>query len=183
MSKPSRISEIGELTVSILPIKMFGEPVLRERTRPVERFDDELARLADDLLETMYDAPGVGLAATQVGMSLRFFVYDDGEGGPHSLANVELDGLEGEQEWEEGCLSVPGLWFPTKRALKVRARGFDVHGEPVSIEAEGLLARILQHEADHVDGMLYLDRLAEEHRREALKQIRERELSSGPRRG
>ena len=165
--------------MAVLPIKVFGEPVLRERTRPIERFDDDLARLAADMLETMYEAPGVGLAATQVGMPLRFFVYDDGENGPHSLANMELFDLEGEQEFEEGCLSVPGLWFPTKRALKAKARGFDLKGEPVEIEAEGLLARILQHETDHVDGMIYLDRLSEEHRREAMKQIRERELSGG----
>lgn len=169
--------------MSVLPIKVFGEPVLRERTRRVERFDEDLARLATDMLETMYEAPGVGLAATQVGMPIRFFVYDDGESGPHPLANMELFDLEGEGEFEEGCLSVPGLWFPTKRALTVRARGMDLEGRPVEIQAEGLLARILQHETDHVDGLLYLDRLTDEHRKEAMKQIRERELSGGLRPG
>ncbi|MDP9296827.1 MAG: peptide deformylase [Actinomycetota bacterium] len=163
--------------MTILPIKTFGAPVLREPTRPVERFDDELARLSEDMLESMYDAPGVGLAATQVGMSLRFFVYDDGEHGAGALANMEIISAEDEQETDEGCLSVPGLWFPVRRAGRVRARGLDLHGEPVELEAEGLLARILQHETDHVDGMLYLDRLSEEHRRHAMQQLRDRELN------
>jgi peptide deformylase len=168
--------------VTILPIKRFGAPVLRESTRPVQRFDDELARLSEDMLETMYDAPGVGLAATQVGMSLRFFVYDDGERGPGALANVEIISMEGEQETDEGCLSVPGLWFPVTRATHVVARGLDLRGESVELEADDLLARILQHETDHVDGMLFLDRLSEEHRRQAMQQLRDRELNdAGPR--
>jgi peptide deformylase len=168
--------------VTILPIKTFGAPVLREPTRPVERFDKELARLAEDMLETMYDAPGVGLAATQVGMSLRFFVYDDGEHGPVALANMEIVSADEDLEIDEGCLSVPGLWFPVRRADRVRVRGLDLSGEPVELEGEGLLARIFQHETDHVDGMLYLDRLSEEHRRQAMQQLRDRELNGAERR-
>jgi peptide deformylase len=168
--------------MTILPIKTFGAPVLREPTRTVERFDEELARLSEDMLETMEAAPGVGLAATQVGMSLRFFVYDDGEGARGALANMELVSLEGTEERDEGCLSVPGLWFPVTRAATVHARGVGLDGRPVEVRAEGLLARILQHETDHVDGKLYLDRLTEEHRRQAMQQLRERELSDAPRR-
>jgi peptide deformylase len=167
--------------VTILPIKTFGAPVLREPTTPVERFDDDLARLAEDMLETMYEAPGVGLAATQVGISLRFFVYDDGEDRTGAIANAEIVSAEGEEEIDEGCLSVPGLWFPVKRATTVVARGLDLDGRPVEIRGEGLLARILQHETDHVDGVLYLDRLSEEHRRSAMQQLRERELNGARR--
>jgi peptide deformylase len=166
--------------VTILPIKTFGAPVLREPTAPVERFDDDLARLADDMLETMYEAPGVGLAATQVGMSVRFFVFDDGEHGSGAIANAKVVSLEGEEEIDEGCLSVPGLWFPVRRATTVRVRGLDLDGSPIEIEAEGLQARIMQHETDHVDGILYLDRLSEEHRRAAMQQLRERELNGAP---
>jgi peptide deformylase len=166
--------------VTILPIKTFGAPVLREPTARIERFDDDLVRLAEDMLETMYDAPGVGLAATQVGMSLRFFVFDDGEHEPGAIANAEIVSLEGEEEIDEGCLSVPGLWFPVRRATKVRLAGVDLNGDPIEIEAEGLRARIMQHETDHVDGILYLDRLSDEHRRAAMQQLRERDLNGAP---
>jgi len=159
-----------------MPIRILGDPVLREIARPVERFDRSLRRLVEDMLETMYEAPGVGLAAPQVGVSLRFFVYDDGETGPRFLANPELSDLEGEELKEEGCLSIPGPFFPTKRALKVRARGVDLDGRPVEIAGEGLLARILQHETDHVDGRLYIDHLSQEDRREVMRMLREHEL-------
>lgn len=165
--------------MAILPIRRFGDPVLRERARDVDTFDQALRRLAEDMLETMYDAPGVGLAAPQVGRSIRLVVFDDGT-GPRVLANPALSGFEGEQTGDEGCLSVPGLYFPVKRALRVRAEGLDLDGEPVSVEGEELLARILQHEVDHIDGILFLDRLDLEHRRQALAALRDQEMGISP---
>jgi peptide deformylase len=166
--------------MTILRIRRLGDPVLRERGRPVEAFDGTLRRLADDMLETMYAAPGVGLAAPQVGISSRFFVFDDGETGPRFLANPELVELDGEGVIDEGCLSIPGPFHPTSRALRVRARGFDVNGRPVEIRGEGLLARILQHETDHIDGRLYIDRLDDDGRRQVMREMRRRELGLEP---
>jgi peptide deformylase len=161
--------------VAILPIKRFGDPVLRESGSLIERFDESLVRLADDMLETMYDAPGVGLAGPQVGVSLRLIVFDDGT-GPRRLANPELFDHRGEQVAEEGCLSVPGLYFPVQRAMRIRVTGFELDGTPVAFDAEEFLARILQHETDHVNGILFIDRLSAEDRREAMRAIREQEL-------
>jgi peptide deformylase len=166
--------------MAVLAIRRLGDPVLRERGRPVEAFDATLRRLADDMLETMYDAPGVGLAAPQVGISARFFVFDDGESGPRFLANPELFDHDGEGVVDEGCLSIPGPFHPTSRALRVRARGFDIDGRPVEIRGEGLLARILQHETDHIDGRLYIDRLDEDGRRQVMREMRRRELGLEP---
>lgn len=165
--------------MAILPIRTFGDPALRERARPVERFDAALQRLAEDMIETMHDAPGVGLAAPQVGRPIRLIVFDIGE-DPRAVVNPELTGLEGEQLGEEGCLSLPGLYFPVRRAMRATARGFDPSGEPVTIEGEELLARVLQHEVDHIDGVLFIDRLDEEERRRALAALREQELGLRP---
>jgi len=143
----------------------------------VEAFDELLRRLYHDMLETMYRAPGVGLAAPQVGLAIAFFVYDPGdESGPGALANPVLSGLEGEEAVEEGCLSIPGIWHPTTRALRARATGQDLDGNPVTVEGEGLVARILQHETDHLNGMLFIDRLPEGERRQVLSELRELEL-------
>jgi peptide deformylase len=168
--------------MSVLPIRKLGEPgdmVLREPARPVETFDDLLQRLFDDMVETMYAAPGVGLAAPQIGLSLRFFVFDahDGE-GPRAVANPVISGLQGEQLEEEGCLSIPNLWWDTRRAEVARVEGRDVRGQPVAYEGEGLFARILQHETDHLNGMLFTDRLDDEERRRAMTALREQELST-----
>jgi peptide deformylase len=165
--------------VSVLPIRLLGDPVLREPSRDVEAFDELMHRLHEDMLETMYQAPGVGLAAPQIGLSLRFFVYDAEKGnGPGAVANPILSELEGEVIEEEGCLSIPGLWYPTARAERVRVDGLDLDGEPVTIRADGLLARIFQHETDHLNGMLFVDRLSEEDRRKAMSMLRERELGA-----
>jgi peptide deformylase len=165
--------------VSVLPIRILGEPVLREPSRDVETFDELMRRLYEDMLETMYQAPGVGLAAPQIGLSLRFFVYDGEKGnGPGAIANPVVSELEGEIVEEEGCLSIPGLWYPTARAERVRVDGLDLQGKPVTIHAEGLLARIFQHETDHLNGLLFVDRLSEEDRRKAMGMLRERELSA-----
>src|SRR2546429_7120240 len=141
--------------MTILPIRILGDPVLKEPGSEVTAFDRSLHRLAEDMLETMYAAPGVGLAAQQVGLTLRFFVFDQGDGtGPVAVANPVLTALEGEQDDDEGCLSIPGLYFPTKRAMRARLDGQDVDGSAISMEGEGLLARIFQHETDHVHGKL-----------------------------
>lgn len=164
--------------MAILPILQLGDPVLREKARPVERFDERLTLLVHDMIETMYDAPGVGLAAPQIGVSIRLVVFDDGSGaGARAMANPEIFGLEGEEVHEEGCLSVRGPYAELGRALRLRARGFSLKGEPVEFEAEGLLARIMQHECDHLDGILFIDGLSDEARREVMRQLREQELA------
>jgi peptide deformylase len=165
--------------VSVLPIRKLGDPVLREPCRDVEVFDELMLRLYRDMLDTMYDAPGVGLAAPQVGLSLRFFVYDANDGdGPGAVANPVLCEHEGEHVEEEGCLSIPNLWFPTSRAVRVRVTGLDLDGRPISLEGEGLRARIFQHETDHVNGLLFIDRLSDEDRRQAMADLRERDLGA-----
>ena len=167
--------------MTIVPIRRLGDPVLREPTQDVESFDGVLKRLYEDMVETMYDAPGVGLAAPQVGLSLRFFVFDAKGSGPHAVANPVLSGLEGSQEEEEGCLSIPGLWYPSTRALRARVDGLDLDGNPISFEGDGLVARIFQHETDHLDGTLFIDRLSKDDRREALASLRDQDLN--PRHG
>jgi peptide deformylase len=167
--------------MSVQQIRRLGDPVLRERCRDVETFDDALRTLAKEMIEAMYAAPGVGLAANQVGLALRLFVYDAGDGsGPGAVANPEILEADGEQNEDEGCLSIPGVYRPTRRALRVRLRGVDLDGAPVSIEAEELLARIFQHETDHLNGMLYVDRLPEPDRRSALAEFRDIELGATP---
>lgn len=167
--------------MTVLPIRTLGDPVLRERAVPVETFDDALRRLADDMVETMHAAPGVGLAANQVGVRLACFVYDDRDGHAGFVVNPELSGLEDEETIDEGCLSVPGPYHPTSRAMKVRLRGFDLEGKPLDVRAEGLLARIFQHETDHLNGKLYLDRLDDEGRRDVMRQLRELEVERSER--
>ena len=159
-----------------MPIRTLGDPVLREPAKPVERFDRTLRRLMDDMMASMYEANGVGLAGPQVGLSYRLFTYDDGETGPSFLANPELTLLDGELSRDEGCLSIPGPFHPLPRAAAVRISGLDVTGRPVEVEAEGLLARIFQHETDHLDGVLYIDRLDEEGRRAVLSELRRIEM-------
>jgi peptide deformylase len=156
----------------IQPIRLFGDPVLRQRAAEVVDFDRELRRLVEDLTETMLDAPGAGLAAPQIGVGLRVFTWHvDGEDG--HLVNPVLELSAEEQVGPEGCLSIPQLSFECRRALSVVARGFDLHGEPVTIEGSELLARAIQHETDHLDGVLFIDRLDDETRRTAKKAIRE----------
>ena len=135
-------------------------------------FDKELRVLVKDLTETMLDAPGAGLAAPQIGVPLRVFVWDVDEALGH-LINPTLDLSEEMQEGDEGCLSFPELLYPTPRAFRAVAKGFNIHGEPVTIEGTELLARALQHETDHLDGILFIDRLSEEDRKLAMKEIRE----------
>jgi peptide deformylase len=158
--------------VAIQPIRLFGDPVLRQRATEVVDFDRELRRLVEDLTETMLDAPGAGLAAPQIGVGLRVFTWHvDGEVG--HLVNPLLDLSDETQDGTEGCLSIPGLSIDCPRALSVVAKGFDMHGEPVVIEGSELLARAIQHETDHLDGVLFVDRLDKANRKLAMKAIRE----------
>jgi len=160
--------------VAIQPIRLFGDPVLRQRAREVTDFDLELRRLVGDLTDTMLAAPGAGLAAPQLGVGLRVFTwYVDGELG--HLVNPTLELSEEQQHGAEGCLSIPDLTFECLRALSVVANGFDMHGEPVTIHGSDLLARAIQHETDHLDGVLFLDRLDTETRKAAMREIREAE--------
>ena len=162
--------------MAIQPIRLFGDPVLRTPAAAVTTFDKELRGLVKDLEETMMDAPGAGLAAPQIGVSLRVFTYYvDGVLG--HLINPGLDLSEDLQDGEEGCLSFPGIYFDTPRALRVVAKGLDQHGEPVTIEGSELLARAVQHETDHLDGILFIDRLDREQRKLAMKAVREAEWS------
>jgi peptide deformylase len=160
--------------VPIQPIRLFGDPVLRRPAVEVVDFDKELRRLVQDLTDTMMGAPGAGLAAPQIGVGLRVFTwYVDGELG--HLVNPVLDLSEEVQDGPEGCLSLPDLTFDCRRALSVVARGFDQHGEPVTIEGSELLARAIQHETDHLDGILFIDRLDTAARKAAMREIRESE--------
>ena len=160
--------------MAVQPIRLFGDPVLRTPAEAVTDFDKELRVLVKDLSETMLDAPGAGLAAPQIGVSLRVFTYHVDDVLGH-LINPTLDLSDEVQDGDEGCLSVPGLTFDTKRAFSVVAKGWNMHGEPVTIEGTELLARCVQHETDHLDGILFIDRLDREARKAALKEIREAE--------
>jgi peptide deformylase len=160
--------------VAVRPIRLFGDPVLRTKAVPVADFDAELRALVRDLTDTMLEAPGVGLAAPQIGVSLRVFTYHV-EGVVGHLVNPSLDLSEETQHELEGCLSIPELTFECTRALQVVATGFDMHGEPVTVDGSGLLARAIQHETDHLDGILFVDRLDRETKREAMRAIRESE--------
>jgi peptide deformylase len=165
--------------VSIQPIRLFGDPVLRTPAAPVVDFDAELRRLVQDLTDTMLDAPGAGLAAPQIGVGLRVFTwYVDGEVG--HLVNPQLTLSEETQDGEEGCLSIPGLAFDCIRAADVVAHGFDMHGEPLVIQGSQTLARAIQHETDHLDGILFVERLDAETRKAAMKAIRESEWFGAP---
>lgn len=160
--------------MAIQPIRLFGDPILASRAQEVDSFDKDVRRLVTDLTDTMLDAPGAGLAAPQIGVSLRVFTWavDDEVG---HLINPVLTLGEDEQDGDEGCLSIPGLAYNCKRAFRVVADGFTMHGEPVRLVGEELLARIFQHETDHLNGILFVDRLDKETRKKALHDIKESE--------
>ncbi|MBN1173650.1 MAG: peptide deformylase, partial [Micromonosporaceae bacterium] len=149
-----------------------GDPVLRTPADPVVDFDRELRRLVDDLTTTMREQNGVGLAAPQLGVGLRVFAFDVDELVGH-LVNPQLTFPdEEEQEGQEGCLSVPGIYADTRRRQNVVANGFNRHGDPIQIVGSGLLARCVQHESDHIDGVLFIDRLDRAARKQAMREIR-----------
>ncbi len=158
-------------------IRTYGDPVLRQRAPEVTEIDGHLQTLVDDMVATMYEAPGVGLAAPQVGVQKRLFVYDlHDEKGPRSVVNPKVSETRGEWTYEEGCLSVPGLSWPIVRPKEVHLTGFDLDGNEVSIEADEFEARVYLHELDHLDGVLLIDRLDAGLRKEALGVLRARVL-------
>lgn len=164
----------------IQPIRLFGDPILRKPALEVVDFDKELRQLVSDLTDTMLHAPGAGLAAPQIGVGLRVFTWNvDGEVG--HLINPDLTLSEEIQDGPEGCLSLPELTYDCRRALSVVAKGFNMHGEPVLIEGSELLARAIQHETDHLDGILFIDRLDIDARKAAMKLIRESEWAGAER--
>ena len=158
--------------MSIQPIRLFGDPVLLSPSLEVVDFDKQLRNLIADLIDTMHDAPGAGLSAPQIGVALRVFVWDIKEELGH-LINPTLDLSDEMQEGEEGCLSFPELAYETPRAMRAIAKGWNMHGDPIVVEGSELLARALQHETDHLDGVLFIDRLSVENRKLAMKEIRE----------
>lgn len=166
--------------MALLPIRLFGDPILRERACEVTTFDERLGQLAHDMHQTMRSASGVGLAATQVGVLKRLFTWDNGE-DIGSYVNPEIVELSDETEKDdEGCLSFPGLFYPTKRPLWARLQAVDVRGEPIEREGKGHLARIFLHEIDHLNGILFIDHLARHDRKDAMKRIRAGELEHPP---
>ncbi len=164
--------------MSIKDIRLFGDPILRTPAVEVVDFDKELRQLVTDLTETMVNAPGAGLAAPQIGVGLRVFTYvvDDQLG---HLVNPSLDLSTETQEGPEGCLSFPGMTYDCRRALRVVAKGQDMCGEPVLLEGSERLARCIQHETDHLDGILFVDRMDPEQRKLAMKAVREAEWAGG----
>ena len=158
--------------MTVQPVRLFGDPVLRTPAVEVTTFDAELRKLVADLVDTMHDEGGAGLAAPQIGVGLRVFSYDiDGFAGHLINPSFDVVGDE-EQTGPEGCLSIPGLRWDCTRHLHVVARGWDMHGEPVTVEGSELLARCIQHETDHLDGVLFVDRLDPATRKIAMAEIR-----------
>jgi peptide deformylase len=164
--------------VTVLPIRLFGDPVLRTPADPVTDFDKQLRRLVADLAETMLDAPGAGLAAPQIGVGLRVFTYhvDDAQSG-HLINPVLHFPNEQTQDGPEGCLSIPGLSWDCVRRENVVAHGQNMYGDPITVDGTAKLSRCIQHETDHLDGVLFVDRLDTATRKAALKEIREAEWS------
>jgi peptide deformylase len=160
--------------MTVVPIRLFGDPVLRTAAEVVTDFDKELRTLVTDLAETMNDAPGQGLAAPQIGVGLRVFTYRVEGYDPGHLINPVLHfPTDEEQDGPEGCLSIPGLTFDCRRKANVVAHGQNMYGDPITVEGEARLARCVQHETDHLDGVLFVDRLDVETRKAAMRAIRE----------
>jgi peptide deformylase len=159
--------------VTAYTIRLYGDPVLRQRAPEVVEIDGKLKTLSDDMVQTMYDAPGVGLAAPQVGVQKRMFVYDlHDDLGPRTIVNPVVSESRGEWIYEEGCLSIPGLAWDIVRPKEIHLTGLDLDGNEISIEADEYEARVYQHEVDHLDGVLLVERLDEDQRKEALRILR-----------
>lgn len=159
--------------MTVQPIRLFGDPVLRTKAEPVVDFDKELRKLVKDLTDTLLDAGGAGLAAPQLGVGLRVFAFDVDDVVGHLVNPVLEFPDEEEQDGPEGCLSIPGIYVDTKRRQNVVARGFNEYGDPVQIVGSGMMARCCQHEVDHLDGILFIDRLDPAARKQAMREIRQ----------
>lgn len=165
--------------MTVREVRLYGDPVLTTRAEEITEFGPSLERLAQDMLETMEAAGGVGLAANQIGVTKRIFVFDCSH-YQHGLRGAVINPIweavgQDMQLGAEGCLSIPGISQPTERFSTVRLRGFDPHGRPISMLASGLMARCIQHETDHLDGILFLQRLSDELRKDSMKTIRQSE--------
>jgi peptide deformylase len=145
--------------VALLTVRLYGDPVLRQVASPVREITAEVKRIVADMTETMWHQVGIGLAAPQVGLSHRILVMDDGKGGAQALINPVIESRSGIVREEEGCLSIPGIFAEVERSKTITVSATDADGNPVSFEASGLKARIVQHELDHLDGILFIDRL------------------------
>jgi peptide deformylase len=173
--------------MAIRPVRMYGDPVLRQKSRPIESFDEPLAGLVEDMFETMHAYRGVGLAGNQVGVAQRVLVVEipgeeEGESRRMALVNPVLSEASGQQVEEEGCLSIPGVYEDVKRALRIRVQARNPEGQPLDFVAEGYLARVVQHEVDHLDGVLFTDRLSPLRRqflRRALEALARGEMPEG----
>ena len=163
--------------MSTLPIRTFGDPVLNQVTTDIEEIDARVAALATTMIETMYKAPGVGLAANQIGVQKRLFVYDKGDGRPVVVVNPQIVELSGEWTYEEGCLSVPGLSWDIVRPNEVHLVGRDLDGNELDIQTSEFEGRIFQHEVDHLDGFLLIDRLDDDQRKAAKRALRKMQIS------
>jgi peptide deformylase len=161
--------------MSTYTVRVYGDPVLKQVAREVDQFDGSLTNLVEGMVETMYDSEGAGLAAPQVGVQKRLFVYDVGE-GPQAIVNPVIVETDGEWYHDEGCLSIPGLRLGLVRPDRVHLRGQDIDGNEVSIEADEFLGRVFQHEVDHLDGVLMVERLEDDMRKQALRVLRDRAL-------
>lgn len=158
-------------------IRTYGDPVLNTKAADVTDIDGKFVKLCDDMFVAMYDAPGIGLAAPQVGVQKRFFVYDYDE-NPGVLINPTITEADGEWVYEEGCLSVPGMSFEIVRPKQILVTGIDLDGNEVTVEADELFSRLIQHEIDHLDGVLLLEHLDDDQRRTALKELNDRKLAA-----
>jgi peptide deformylase len=163
--------------MALYPIRTYGDPVLRMKPKPVEDIDDKIKTLVTDMIETMYDAPGVGLAANQIGVMKQIAVFDAHDDlGPRVMINPEIVEVSGEWEYEEGCLSVPGYSWEIKRPAFARVRALDLEGKPVEYAGDGVLGRVLQHEIGHLQGGLLIDVLEKAVKKQALKNLRDEAL-------
>jgi peptide deformylase len=167
------MAPVASHLMSTHDIRVFGDPVLKAKAAEVTDIDGALVRLADEMLEVMYDAPGLGLAAPQIGISKQLFVWDiDDEVGPQAIVNPTIVESGGEWVFDEGCLSIPGLYVEILRPKEVLVKGWDLDGNEVTIEADELLGRLFQHELDHLNGVLMFERMTPEQRREAMAEWR-----------
>lgn len=163
--------------MALYPIRTYGDPVLRMKPKPVEDIDDKIKTLVTDMIDTMYDAPGVGLAANQIGVMKQIAVFDAHDDlGPRVMINPEILEVSGEWEYEEGCLSVPGYSWEIKRPAFARVRALDLDGKQVEYAGDGVLGRVLQHEIGHLQGGLLIDVLEKAVKKQALKNLRDEAL-------
>jgi peptide deformylase len=161
-------------------IRLFGDPVLKQRASEVGDVDGALVQLVDDMFETLDTAAGLGLAAPQVGVQKRLFVYQMLDGPRSVIVNPVITESRGEWTYDEGCLSIPGLYFEITRPNEIHLTGYDLEGNEISVEADELLGRLFQHELDHLDGVLLLERLEADERKQALRAWREQLVSGEP---